>query len=1139
MRLRLHVCVALLALVLLAPTAARAVPIGSACQQDTECDAGSICDQHVCTALPNRRHIFPFYFHQPGEVGYRHITPLLYFSTWNRGNEVQVQVPFFVHTHDADSKTDSYVIPPLLTHWRTSPVEKTFRFYPFFWFSSYKGDAPGVQSAFIPLYWYKGAQHQKQLFIPILGSGFARDDAQDKTLIGVGFLGWYYRHRDLSTWRIVAPLYFDHSTPEGRTIFAPLPLITYFHFEEHKGAGTVFPLLWHTRDDERDVNRWLLLPIFDYESDHHGHRRRVFSLIGGWEKDDDAKIEQLVLFAPPIVHRRDPVRDFDVVPPFFARWKVHEDDSTGFIAGNVYHSSDPEGSTTSVFPLYWGFHDRRTGAATHILAPLGGWHHGPGLTAFAAGPVFGWNNKNGEGSSAFGVAPLVLFHSAGTRYQQLILPLFARYGDHATGHNTTWVGPSYVRTTPQGWDVGLVPALFFGARKGGEYVYLPPLFHYRSPEKSVDVVGPAYYSRSPNGWAAGLAPLAMFGKHDGVSHQLVLPPLFVRVADERHDRESMLIGPYYHKRVRDSSLDVLFPLMYLARTPRRATLISPLAYWSKAPGRETLWVGPWLDRRDDVTHSRTRMLFPLLLLHDAPNYSVTVATPFFWRVRDGAETDTALFPFWWRIRGPERSLDAVFPLFVHTKTKSATTTLAGPFWLRDRADGGRSMGLIGLFAYQKTAHHREASEESTLPEARWTTSWLGGPGFFRWTDSQSGSDDTWAGPFYLARKPEGYSAGIVPLAFWWRRGTDSRALAPLLLFYHQHDAAADRALTVAGPLYFGHDGPIKRFGFAPLFFARKDEEKTSVVMPLLGFLQLRKYGSAAFTWFFGYSKYPTGYRFYVGPFYHRNDELTSSTALWPLAYFTRDKKTGSVIRYAFPFYFDGRGEDGRELQVYTPLIWRYHSVERTITAGLPLYLDVNVFGESHTTAVLPFAIRHDSKVSDSTQYIFPPILAWGRTRRGADPGRDAVVFPIVWRFGGKDPSTVVFPMWWDFKHGDDRTTVLFPLGALWTRYDKVTHAPESTHVLVLNCYYRRWYGSDREPEKKDSWYVSVYPLFDFGHPRHGDLEWNVVEGLIGYRRAGINRQLRLFWLFDIPFKPSKGAPVSWFTNSTSEVRAGF
>src|SRR5438034_936879 len=101
MRLRPHF--ALLAFALLSPSLARAVPIGQACENDNDCDKGSICQQKVCTALPTRRSIFPFYFHQPGEVGYRHIPPFLYFSTWDRGDENYVQVPFFVHLkRDAD-----------------------------------------------------------------------------------------------------------------------------------------------------------------------------------------------------------------------------------------------------------------------------------------------------------------------------------------------------------------------------------------------------------------------------------------------------------------------------------------------------------------------------------------------------------------------------------------------------------------------------------------------------------------------------------------------------------------------------------------------------------------------------------------------------------------------------------------------------------------------------------------------------------------------------------------------------------------------------------------------------------------------------------------------------------------------------
>ncbi|HZS36767.1 MAG TPA: hypothetical protein VFF06_08075 [Polyangia bacterium] len=1107
------------------------MPIGQACANDNECDKGSICEQNVCTALPTRRSIFPFYFHQPGDVGYRHIPPLLYFSTWDRGNENQVQFPFFVHLKRAEDKSDTYVIPPLLFQWKTSPTEKTFRLYPIFWHSSFTGEGAGVQSALLPIYWYKGAQHQRHLFIPLFGSGWARDDAKDSTLIAVGFLGWYYRHKDLSTWRLVVPLYFDHSTPGARTIVAPL---AYFHTEERSAFGMVFPLLWHARDDDKDVNRWLLLPIFDYEQDHHGRRQRVFSLVGGWEKNLDAGLEQLVLFAPPFIHRRDPLRDFDVLPPLFARWRIHEDESSGWIAGNIYHSSDPEGSTTSVFPVYWGFHDSRSGASTHLILPIGGWHHGPGLNAVVFGPLYGWRNHNGEGSYGLGIAPLVLVHRSGSAHQEMVLPIFARFGDDKTRTTTTAVGPVFARTSPSGFDFGLIPILFAGKHTDRNYTYVPPLFfHYASPQKSVDVVGPGYYYRGARGWAAGFAPLAMFGKLDGVAHQLVLPPLFVRFTDAARDRERMLIGPFYHRRDGKKSLDVLFPLLYVRRTPERSTLISPIAYWKKSPGRELLWIGPWLDRRDDVAHTRTRMLFPIGLVHDAPNYHVIVQFPLFWRVQDGAETDMAVFPFYWRVRGPERSLDAVFPLFLHTRSAVASTTVVGPAWYRARADGGRSAGILPLVIYRKTTHERAPAESGELPH-RSSTSWLGAPGVFFYKDTNAGVSDLVAGPLFVARKPDGYTAGLVPLAFAWRRGTDSRVLGPL--FYHQRDPAADRALDVAGPIYWGHDGAVKRLGLAPLFFVRKDDERTTVVMPLLGYFQKRKLGSSLITWLFGYNKYPTGSRAYVGPLYWRRDELVSSTALFPLFYFTRDKKTGAVVRLAAPFYFDGRGEDGREVQAYTPAVWRYHSIERTITVGLPLYLDDHVFGESRTTAVLPFVVRHDSKVSNSTQWIFPPILTWARDRRGDDPGKDVVIFPLVWRFGGRDSTTVVAPLWWDFRRGQDRTTVLFPIGARWTRFDSVTHLQESTHTLVLNCYYRRWYGSERDKEKTGAWYVSVYPLFDFGHPRKNDLEWNVIEGLVGYRREGINRTLRIFWLIDLKLQEVK-APVSFFGATPPEARS--
>src|SRR5438105_974450 len=89
---------------LLAAPAARAAGVGEACKSDGECAVGSICGEaDVCVALPRKKSVIPFYFHQPGESGYRHITPLLYFSTWDKHREVKVQVPLIARRIDKDN----------------------------------------------------------------------------------------------------------------------------------------------------------------------------------------------------------------------------------------------------------------------------------------------------------------------------------------------------------------------------------------------------------------------------------------------------------------------------------------------------------------------------------------------------------------------------------------------------------------------------------------------------------------------------------------------------------------------------------------------------------------------------------------------------------------------------------------------------------------------------------------------------------------------------------------------------------------------------------------------------------------------------------------------------------------------------
>jgi hypothetical protein len=314
----------------------------------------------------------------------------------------------------------------------------------------------------------------------------------------------------------------------------------------------------------------------------------------------------------------------------------------------------------------------------------------------------------------------------------------------------------------------------------------------------------------------------------------------------------------------------------------------------------------------------------------------------------------------------------------------------------------------------------------------------------------------------------------------------------------------------------------------PIWFQKVSSDGTSqtTIFPLFHFRK-KLLGSLLITPLFGYSTYPSGYRAYATLLYLRRDSQVSSTAVWPLAYFTKDKANGTSTRMVIPFFFDGRGEN-RQLQAYTPLIWRYKSVERSVIIGLPLFFDVHSYHESRTTGLLPLFIRNDSKVFKSTSWVFPPLLTWARTRRTGDAGTDVVILPLIYHLGGKvNSTTVVLPLFWDVKRGPSRTSVLFPIAAWWKRSD-------GKHYLVGNMYYRR--GIDT---KEGTWWVDVIPLVNFGKPRKGDIEWNILEGLIGYGRQGRNRYLRIFWLFDIPLSPLPASTMTWWSNTPTSARTEF
>jgi hypothetical protein len=1092
---RLLAVAAVAAALLAAAPRAHAANIGEKCNDDRECAVGSICsNESVCVALPRKKSIIPFYFHQPGDSGYRHVIPLGYFHTWDKHKDTRVQVPFFGWRKNYDTGETTSVVPLLFSSYTTSSDAKLFRIWPFVFMGTYKSG--GGQAAMLPLFWWSKHEGHSWFVAPLLLSGGQRDEQKDITEAVIGLVGYYRRHADISRWGIVFPLVWDHKTPEAHTTVAPL----FWHRTRPDGhsATVVFPLFWHVHDDKAGYDHSLFIPLFDWEQEQRGHKQRFVSLIAAWQKDDSINLRQFLFYAPIIFHRSDNKRVVDVVPPLFTRWYTRDSGASGIIAGPFFSAGDRDGSTTALFPIYWRFHDNQPDASTHVLFPIAAFHHHPGARGGFVGPIYGWSSSNGEGGWGGGVAPIFMFGRSGARRHALVLPVFAHWSDARAATSTTAIGPLYVHKNADSTNVGLLPLLFFGKTRGGGY----------------GAVGPIYGLRDDSGWAGGVAPLAFFGNRDGRSHQVIVP-LVWRFADARAHTDRLLVGPYYHGRDHDRTEDALFPLFYVTRTPKSAFGIWPIGAWRKANGVNTVVVGPFGYQSKEATHSRTAMLFPLLTVHDSPRYSVRVLFPFIWRIRDGEETDTAIFPIYFRGRSPERGWDGVFPLFIHHYDKIGSTTLVGPIWYRGRKDGGKSAGLFPVFAWGKKQG----------PEGK-SSSWFGMPGVYADSNDWTGRSHVWAINFFRFGQPEGYTAGLIPLAFAWRRGTASKVLTPI--YYRQADRARDYSLDVFTLLFWGHEGKSWRAGLFPLFLAAHDADGgwRSGLFPLYWASKRADGGSTFATLLGGYSSSAGGKRVYVGPFYYRNDAETRSGALIPIAYFGKNKVLGTSTSYIFPLYLDVRRSEDRQLAAYTPLVWRYHNVESTTTIGLPLFFDVNRVHESRTTGLLPLFVRNRSEVERDTSYAIPPILTWWRTRDDHSKS-DAVVFPLIWHFGGQSSTTVVAPLVWDFKRGESRTTVVFPLGARWKR-------PDGIHTIALNVYYGKGLGP-----KEGAWNFRFFPLISFGRPRKHDVEWYFLEGLFGYSRLGRNRNLRLLWVLDFALEPVPASNLSWFGSTPTQARELF
>jgi hypothetical protein len=337
---------------------------------------------------------------------------------------------------------------------------------------------------------------------------------------------------------------------------------------------------------------------------------------------------------------------------------------------------------------------------------------------------------------------------------------------------------------------------------------------------------------------------------------------------------------------------------------------------------------------------------------------------------------------------------------------------------------------------------------------------------------------TMVGPYFRDRTGTDVDWGIAPLVFHGDNGNvdgarNSYTLIPPLFYYHREREAEGKSFTLIGPVISESTPTRDIFDVAPFFFHISGKPQSGGV---------RESHTTLFPFFhYGHSE---GNSLFVLPGYLRKLTPTADTMLTP--FYSRATTRSGATRFTaigplvplFMNYADG--DTGLKWTGIPPLFFHSES-PRGYTFATPLFAHSRAYGESRTT------------------WVFPTIVTSSDTK-----GWETDIHPIVYTGKSGDSShTVVAPFFWDFKGSGGRTTVGFPL--YWRFADYETG---SVAQLAGNTYYQ-----EKRVRGGTDWSFHFFPVFSYGREPEGYF-WNVLFGLAGYTRKGVDAYVRALW---IPF----------------------
>ncbi|HXT97863.1 MAG TPA: hypothetical protein VN853_16300 [Polyangia bacterium] len=1040
----------------------------------------------------------------------------LYWWTRSPTRSRDMLFPIFFSTRTA-ARTFTFALP-LNFYWRHEDDSNLLALPLFFhsshqtggWFLTWLGYAhrEGTEygRSLAWLYWWGGddkAQSRYHVFFPLL---------------------WDFEGKNDGT-TVLFPLVWSFRGPTSNTTVAA----NFVHVRDGSWTfNTFFPLYWSSRDDKTGRAHKLLLPFFYWDRADHDRASTLVTLLGGYRRDDVEGTRTWAILPLLSYAHHDRGGAQKMLTPLYLEHDDRDADSVArLIALLFYRRSDPEGSTTTLFPLFWHFWDAETGATATAFLPLFGHRSGPRDTSTFVGPVYWRSFKNGGWSA--GLFPIAYFGSNAGRGHGVLFPLFWHFSSEQS--STTVLFPLfYHHRDAGGSDTAVTPLFYAGDHRGERYAVLFPLLFYNASarERSSAAFTPVgFYQSDPDGTSVALGPIIplLYWRIGHDRSHFALVPLFWHFQDHQKDTSTTVIGPYWHHRWGGETTDGLFPLFAYRRgahpggSDGTGLTVFPLFHYRRdgdtrlfvtllgasvhTANGEGGFVGPFIWFKNRAFDAK---LVPLLYTDvlrradgqhlvqwgpwfkvEGPGYEAHGLLPLFGHYADAKESDTWVIPSYFRLRRANGDgVDTLPPLFWHSSFGGRSTTVVGLYFARTTPTA-TTYGLVPLFIHARNTERSLTAVPPLLLYQR---------------RAADGTSDWFSCLLFVHdRDPEGTLNTLFPI-FYSNSKKDHRTDILFPVFWHFHDKANDSEHTLAGPFYWSHTKGERTRGLLPVaWYTRNDDngDASQALLPLF----YEGHGRDQFSFYTllgGYHRRAASHFWYAGPVLHTDNVQTSFSMVAPLWFSHTKKATDTTTTVIPPLLHVSRSNPETAFSSTLLLFWHYRDIASSTYVGLPLYYDVQQYHLSRTTLFVPFFGRYENEATHEATTIIPPLLFY----RHSTP---------------TDLTMVAFPLLWDFKHGNDRTTVMFPF---FVRRQSDGH--EGTWVFP-NYYRSQGLRADGSPD--GTYRLYVFPFFDSGVKRPGDFMWEVLGGLFGHERIGRHNYLRLFY-FTIETSPTMVDKAAWY-----------